>query len=380
MRSPIILAAWIGLTGAALAQGYNVRGEVRDADFPNAPRFAEPLVTVSVTNSLQTQFFSSWNMDLETEDGGYQFHQFLGGLGLSNNWAIIDVQAGEGDFILPDPNAARAELKESAAGRDITFAINLRHRSAIAEGYRRSALDALKSPRLGTQDLEAANIASITAVEINPELDNYLLTLRVTAAAVRRGLQDFDGAVLTNEDLSTLKGYDDLTIDERWRVQSALLDTLAASEETRPLALQVGTDMLDEIPVDDPAALERLKIVRVFMTVSDLYARDGDCVSLADNSARAVSLAPAIHMDWTSQRGVMLEWGDCLERLSGIGNGRTSEEYIADAAATASLKAMWTSFAEAGAGVVDRIALSTVDRDARLRGLIEMAQAIRDRS
>ncbi len=382
-RWMVFLLAIISLTvnsETAYGDGYNIVGEVRDWDFPTEPRFSAPLITFTLASQSFDRYFGSSNQVATPDRGAFVFDKYLGDFRITNNWAIVEVQAGGGDFILADPSDGRVLLTPEYSGDPIPLALNLRHRSNVAEGYRRAVLDALRNPNLSLEILEGVNTDALKAVAIDPKLDNFLLVTRVTSATTRRGIHDVDGAILSIEDLNALDGFSNLTIDDRWRVQSSLLDALVLSDEAREEALQAGKDMLASLPVDDPAALERLKIVRVFMTVSDLYATNGDCLSLARNAERAVELAPAIRMDWTSKRAVMLEWGDCVEKLSGVGDGRTTDQFLADAATSDALSSLWKSFAEAGDDAYGGIAFSTLDKDVRLRRLIETAQAIRDRS
>lgn len=368
------------VAGAAAAQnGYNVRGEVRDGAFPQAPRFDDPLVTVYVKPATSDRYVSGKNLAVQRQSGAFRFHEFIGDFAITNHWAIITVQAGEnGEFVVPDPNASRAELTPDVAGDPIDFAINLRHRSEIAEGYRRSVLDALRSPQITPDLLEGANNAALSAVELDPTLNNFLLVARVTDAAIRRDMQSFGGAILDPDTLTLNDGFEALSLDDRWKVRSQFLDTLSRSDSTNAEAIAAGTAMLDSLPLDDDEALSRLRIVHVFLTMSRLYAAEGDCMSLAGNAARGIELADRVRMDWNGRRTLLLDWADCLERLSGAGNGRTDEAYIADAAANASLRGLWSDFAEAGASAYETVALSTVESDRRLRALVERARAIRD--
>ena len=110
---PALLALILGLAAgtAAAQQGYNVRGEVRDGAFPTAPRFDTPLVTVSVKPATSDRFISGKNLDVRRQSGAFRFEDYIGGSAITNHWAIITVQAGEnGEFVVPDPNASRAEL------------------------------------------------------------------------------------------------------------------------------------------------------------------------------------------------------------------------------------------------------------------------------
>ncbi|MCU0910797.1 MAG: hypothetical protein MUE98_05455 [Rhodobacteraceae bacterium] len=379
-RLPLLVLSLCLAAGAAFAQqGYNVRGEVRDGAFPQTPRFDNPLVTVFVKPAASDSFVSGKNLSVERQSGAFRFQDFIGGFAITNHWAIITVQAGEnGEFVVPDPNASRAELTPDLAGGPIDFAINLRHRSEIAEGYRRSVLDALRSPQITPDLLEGANNAALSAVELDPTLNNFLLVARVTDAAIRRDLQDFGGAVLDPETLALNEGFEALSPEDRWKVQSQFLDTLSRSEATRAQAIATGTAMLDSLPLDDDEALSQWRIVHVFLTMSRLYAAEGDCMSLAGNAARGIELADRLRMDWSSRRTLLLDWADCLERLSGAGTGRTEEAFIAEAAANESLRGLWSDFAEGGAGAYETVALSTVDSDRRLRALVERARAIRD--
>ncbi len=367
--------------GVASAQsGFNVQGEVRDAAYPSAPRFPAPLVTILVKRPNVDAYVGSLNADVTTEQGAYVFEKFIGTFHLSSHWAIINVQAGEdGEYVLPDPGSARVELTpERIGGPAFSFAINLRHRSEIAEGYRRSVLDALRSPEITPDLLEGANNAALSAVELDPTLNNFLLVVRVTDAAIRRDLQDLGGVILDPETLTLYDGFQALSPDDRWKVLSQFLDTLSRSESTRSAAIAAGTAMLDSLPLDDDEALARLRIVHVFLTMSRLYAEEGDCMSLAANADRGIDLADRLRMDWSSRRTLLLDWADCLERLSGAGAGQAEEAYIAEAAANAGLRRLWTDFAEAGASAEETVALSTVDSDQRLRALVERARAIRD--
>ena len=378
---PALLALILGLAAgtAAAQQGYNVRGEVRDGAFPTAPRFDNPLVTVFVKPATSDRFISGKNLDVRRQSGAFRFEDYIGGSAITNHWAIITVQAGEnGEFVVPDPNASRAELTWDQAGRPIDFAINLRHRSEIAEGYRRSVLDALRSPQITPDLLEGANNAALSAVELDPTLNNFLLVARVTDAAIRRDMQDFGGAVLEPDALTLNEGFEALSLDDRWKVRSQFLDTLSRSDSTRAEAIATGTAMLDSLPLDEDEALARLRIVHVFLTMSRLYAAEGDCMSLAGNAARGIALADRIRMDWSSRRTLLLDWADCLERLSGAGTGLTDEAFIAAAAANDSLRGLWSDFAEGAAPAYETVALSTVDTDRRLRALVDRARAIRD--
>lgn len=383
MNGRLLLAAiFIPLTVAVAAaqNGFNVRGEVRDGAFPNQPRFDDPLVSVFVKPATTSdRVISSWNLALQRQRGAFLFSKFIGDSAITNQWAIITVQAGEhGDFVVPDPSTSRAELTPNLAGEPIDFAITLRHRSEIAEGYRRSVFNALRSPNVTPDLLEGANNAALSAVEMDPTINNLLLVARVTDAAIRRDMQDVSGVVLDPEMLNLNDGFEALSLDDRWMVRLRFLDTLSRSDSTRAQAIATGTAMIDSLPLDDDEALARLRIVHVFLTMSRLWADEGDCMSLARNAEQAIALADRLRMDWNSRRTLLLGWADCLERLSGAGNGRTADAYIAEAAGNTTLRKLWSDFADSSASAYDVVALSTVETDRRLLALVDQARAIRD--
>ncbi len=396
-RRGVLAATLIAAISAASAgqaqEGYNIRGLVRDAAFPNQPRFTTPTLTIYIMPDDRTTDPNDSIDDKaplpELDQGGYRFHQFLGGLERTGTFALILVEAGQGDYVLPDNRQRWKKLDFAQAGQDINVTLNLQHRQVIAEAYRRETFDTLRKGDLDSSDFERANAAALGAVELDPKIDNYLLAIRVTQSALRRGETDIPGLLTSLGDLSTLKGFDELSLSEKWRVESELLDTLVGApdlsanisfgETVGSAAIRLGTDMTAQLDPADPI-LRELPATRVFQTLSVLHSSQEDCFSLVENNARAMALAEPLAMNWNSQRSLLADWGYCLKKISGFADGRPLDTVLADIAGQDTLRTLWEQFAAAADTVGPRLAFPTNNTDRRLKELHEISDAIRNRS
>ncbi|WP_143526291.1 hypothetical protein [Roseivivax lentus] len=322
--------------------------------------------------------------------GEDRLNDYIGGQERSNYFVFIDVDRPS-NLLPADPGKLLVRMNPRyLGGQPIQREIVLKTRAQFAELYRIEVNQILRLSRLSDSDFERAYKAALGAIDYNPELDNFLLFVKVLRAQLAAGAGPPSYAPATPEELAIqLSGYSDLPFRERWLVELDLLDTLVGASDldraygsagtVRDAALLLGTAMIDALDGAE-ADLADLPVVRVYQHLSALHAEAGDCVSLSENAARALADAEAIRMAWTAQRRLFLDWGTCLETMSGFGTGPTIDAIIEDASEKPFLRAQWGDFADASLRAESRLEFATAAADVRIRDLKDISLRISERT
>lgn len=380
------LAAGLALAAApgAGAQGYQIEGAVYERGVAT-PSFPAPTVVIRVVRDLR---HPDGGVDLERlaevelEDGAYKFEEYLGDRSLSNRIAVFTAEAG--DYMMP--GLKYVQLEDGMAGRrSIEVTLELQKRGVLAEAYRREVFGILREDRPGREGYRRAVNAALSAVEYDPKLDNYLLAVKASRVALHEGQIDDPTLILSLDDLRAMSGFSALGFAEQWRVESELLDMLASAPDLSAqvsfgdtfatAAVALADAMLAQLDPADPA-LRELPVTRVFNALTRLHARNGDCPSLVAASARALDLAPALAMNWASQRRFLVDWGDCLERMSGVADGRPARDFAADARAQPGLAGLWRDYGAALRRAETGFLHPATEEDRRLKRFLELASLI----
>ena len=120
------------------------------------------------------------------------------------------------------------ELRPEVAGQgEIAVQLPLTKRSNLAESYRREVAETLRKDPMTEKDYRRALAAALSATEIDPRLDNFLLALKTTGLAVADNRLDDPSLILTLNDLRARAGFGSLSFADRWRVEGELLGVLA---------------------------------------------------------------------------------------------------------------------------------------------------------
>jgi len=384
----VVSAAALSLMALpALSDGFQLKGQIIDAASPNKPGFGTPFVTIeflegSVYSKEAVRIFELIP-EINLASGRHYFDNFIGEPDIGRTWAFIHVQAGE--YLLNDNGVRRKYIPADAGDAGLVpITLKLLRRAAIAEGSRREAVNALNRDDPGPADFERAAAAARHAIEIDTKLDNYLLLITSARKAMRSGYFDLIGELNSIEDLGALRGFESLSFRERWRVQSELLATLVSLQDlSAPVsfdqtlssaAVELAERMIDTL--EPTADYAQLPAIRVFRTLSKLHGLEDDCESLVASNRTALGFADAVAMNWSSQRTFLLEWGDCLEKMSRRGDGRSLEVYVAETAAITPLVNGWGEFEATAAKTSDKFAFPTRSDDLRLLAMFQTAQQI----
>lgn len=296
------------------------------------------------------------------------------------------------DNLLPtNPSLLVAQLENQNLGRPPTErTITLQSYAQFSELNRSEVKNILRLSNLDEPAFERAFEAALGAINYKHELDNYLLFNEVVRSNVgATNVPMIYSPAGPDELQAILPGFGDLDFSEQWLIMVNLLDILAAARDperrygtagtVRDAGIQLGNTMLNTLASSD-ADLSELPVVRVYQHMSGLHAAAEDCVSLAENADRALENANATRMSWSVQRRLFLEWGTCLEKITGFGTGPTREAIIDTAKASPFLSQLWASFAEASERVIDRLKFATSDADKRIYKLHAFSKLITERS
>lgn len=383
MRVGIGIAALCATCGPGLAQGYEVVGTVFERG-TSPPSFGPPTVEIAVVEDIGAVRDSLGDLgDLtfvlvpDLEEEGFVFSKYLGDWRLGGRTVVFSAQSG--GWVLP--GLRTVQLRNELAGeRDIEVLLPLERRSVLAEAYRKEVFEVYRQDNLAAADYLRAVTAAQRAVEDDPRLDNYLLAIRTSRAALFEGGLEHPTLLTSISDLRAMPGFAALDFAGRWRVQSDLLDMLASApapeapaffgQSYREASIAVAEQMIAQLSADTPD-LRALPATRVFNTLTQMHSDNGDCPSLVQASTRATDLAEPLNMNWASQRRFLLDWGDCLERLSGIGNGRSAEAFVEQTRANARLRALWADFSQATRRNDLNFLFPSNATDERLRALAE---------
>lgn len=356
-RSAMIAGLLVSTMTAAQAQDVNqdrflLHVTVGDASF-DVPRFNAPSVTYFVSSEMKLRddnILSARTPSADEVRSGYAYKDQLGDGDLIRTYAHISIDAGA--YVVSDPRLLRIQLRSDDLGNPIERTIKLENRNVLAESFRLELSGILRGGDLSAEDFQRAYNAAVGAVEFNPILDNYLQVLRVLKANLRTAepLAFAPGGL---SDLNALSGFDALPFAQRWVVQLALLETLVGGPDlnrqivpglsVRDVSIEIATDMLSQLDFNNPDH-GVLAVVRPYQILTFLHAGNDDCMSLSETTAAALDNAQAISMNWASQRTFLLDWGDCLERMTGFGDGRTLEQFVGDSAGDPFLSDQWLQF------------------------------------
>ncbi len=403
-RSAVCLLAGFAtslLSGQATAQNikdkFNLILTIRDHSFPNEPRFETPYVRVYVTDdSSEPHVSDSDNILTRTPQGDfngktYVFRDEIGDGDQIRAYAHILVSALDSkdgqDYFPVDPRPLRTRLQAENLGSALEPEVRLDRREKLAEIYRAELNGILRSSQLDDASFRQAWAAALSAIEYDPRLDNYLLAVRVIRANLSVAGSTLVATPSTPDDLMALGGFSELSFEDRWAVYLDLLDTLSQAPElsrrygsagtVREAGIQLGTEMLDHIDFAD-SDQTALSVVKVYQILATLHAASNDCFSVTENAAEALRNAEAIEMSWAVQRRLFLEWGDCLERVSAFGDGRSIEEFVAEASTDDFVQDLWSAYRTAGARVESRLRFATSDADRRIADLLIIANRIEE--
>ncbi|MCY4347394.1 MAG: hypothetical protein OXC17_11450 [Aestuariivita sp.] len=278
--------------------------------------------------------------------------------------------------------------ERTGSGTPLVRVMSFDSRSSIAETYKRQANKILQSPNYQNRNSEAYG-AALSAIMMSPEVDNFLLLVRVLGNSLRT--DDVIDAPFSYEKLRSIPSYMNLSFPDQWVVQTAILDTLTATQDIEKqidptrrvldVAIELGNDMIDQIDFDNPDQT-RLTVSRVYQALSYLHHKNNDCVSLHDNNRKAIERSVNIEMNWSTQRVILLDWADCLEKITGIGSGPNEEKLIEEAAQSASISEAWNEYLTVG---TEKHIIKRLDRDPsaganRIREILEFAKAVKKRS
>lgn len=394
LTAALCAAAILGPDGAfARENGYLIQGRIIDGEFPAQPRFpSDPVVSYQVYDDETPQpeelALLAGAPPVRLDRSHYVFSENTpAGLSLARAHIFFDIQVA--GYILTEPETAVKEIPNSVDNLGtIPVEFRLVRRSVLADASRREATEALDKADPGPDDFERAEVAARTAIEIDPRLDNYLNLFDIIRKANRSDYPELMMDFHSTDALARLPGYDSLSFEEQWRLRRELLLTLTRMPDqeaalgftgtVRDAAVAVGQEMVGELSPDGD--YRDLPVIEVFRALSALHTANGDCISLIDNNARALALSTNAAMNWGSQRMFLLEWADCLLLRSGIGDGRTEEQFVSDAAASPVLSQEWARFAAAAEAVEASFAFPTSDADARLLGEYRRARSISNRA
>ncbi len=289
------------------------------------------------------------------------------------------------EFLPVNPYQMRLLLNPERLGNGtIVQKIDFDTRSAIAESYRREVNGLTRQLTITPNQNLSAFSAAAEAINLDPKIDNFMLMAKVLKLALRTDT-DSSTAPLTVSQLRALPGFTDLTLSEQWTVQSEFLNTLTGSPDlsrkidpTRTVldvALSLGSEMIGQIDFSNPEHTA-LPIVQVFQTLSYLHSSNEDCFALGVNNSEAIKHSAAIAMNWASQRTLMLDWGTCLEKLSGFDLGLPREQLAAALSGNAILKEEWRRYGMAGQVIKDRLDIADGDSASRILSLVEFANLV----
>jgi hypothetical protein len=376
----------------AREQGYLIEGRIIDGEFPNDPKFhSAPAVHFKIFNdetpAPEELALVTGQPPVERNGTAYLFSQTTPG-GLSLASAHIFFTIGLDGYILKRPETARKEIPRRVDDLGlIPVQFELVRRSVLADASRQEATEALDKARPGPADFERAEISARKAITIDPTLDNYLNLFDIIRKANRTDYPELMIDFHSTEALNGLPGFNDLSFAEQWRLRRELLITLLRmpdldaplgfSGSVRDAAVSVGQDMVTDL--SDGEDYTALPVIEVFRALAKLHATNGDCPSLIDANARALELADEAAMNWGSRRLFLLEWSDCLLRRSGIGDGRSEDAFLSDAAASPVLSQEWARFEDAAGAFEADFAYPASDADARLLKTFERARIISEK-
>ncbi|WP_106745377.1 hypothetical protein [Yoonia maritima] len=394
-----LAAAFLGISNlfgsAVTADGTYFDGWIVDGEFPSDPRFpGTPAVWFEVYGDQSPNRIDPplgrGSPDVERDNSTYVFESepIFGNLARTYAFFKIDVP-GYTLAEAPETDVAVRRIPEDVSDTNglVPVQFELVRRSVIADASRQEATRALDIENPGPSDFERADTSARTAVQINPTLDNVLNLFDILRKANRSGYTELIADFHTTEALESLPGYENFDFNDQWRLRRELLNTLARMPNldsslgfggsVRDAAIAVGEEMIDEL--SEGADYRELPVIEVFRTLSNLHSTDGDCPSLIENSARALELSDEAAMRWGSRRLFLLEWADCLLIRSGIGDGRSEENFLSDASNSPVLSTEWARFEAIAANFEASFAFPSSDSDTRLLSNYERAQSISDR-
>ena len=369
-------------------QAVKIVGQLREQGASD-PSFDGPRVDIYILTENVEHPTEEFILDEDEGelDGDYNFSERFGVDKVKNNYVMVVGRANGYMPVRPDGKVGNRirRINSDALKPEIDMPVDLRKRSYLAEVYRVEVNQILRQSNRTPEVYERAANAAASAVSTDPKLDNFLLAVKVTKTALKQG-QNFNGLLTTRQDIQALGGFDQLEQESRWRVQLELLESFLGADDLEmsinrtntvaTLAAQLGDDMLQTLDFQDEAQT-KLPVTRVFANLSILYAQLGDCQSLIDNNEQGLANAEKLHSNWRSQRVLYLDWADCLEKMSGIGQSdRSVAAYIEQTGSNAFLKGQWARFVASTDRVRERLVFATSGDDARLKELMKTADAI----
>jgi hypothetical protein len=395
MRALIAVLATLAMAGPVLAQGdgagFRYTFIVTDGAFPGTPRFSvAPTVVVYVLKDpydLRSDALTTFVPSASDNPPVYSYEQVVLPRKYLRRYLRMDVTPADGEqYYLQKPSDAVRTIEDDDLGTgNVSIMLKLYSPAQLANLYRSEANGVLKQGNLDETKLTQAYSAAVSAIEMNPITDNYLIAIKVARYALKRGIV-FDGMPISKSNLRALKSFDDLSFSERWSIESDLLATFANAPDldlevargvtASDAAVELANQMLQSIDFANPEDTA-MPVTQVQRTLAALQGARGDCIGLIDSSGDALSHADATQMKWEVRRSFFLEWADCLERLSGIGDGRAEADFILQTAANPGLRAHWMVFAGAGLPYTDQLLYPTNSSDERLKRIFERADLIR---
>lgn len=390
------LLAVLAMAGPVLAQGdgagFRYTVIVADGSFPTKPRFAvAPTVVAYVLkdrDDLPLDALATLVPDATGNLPVYSYDQVVLPRTFLRRYLRLDVIPAEGEqyFVENQATVIRPMEDDDLGTGNVAILLKLYSPEQLANVYRSEASKILRQSDLDEVDLFQAYSAAVRAIEMKPVTDNYLIAIKVTRYALKRGIV-FDGMPISISDLQALIGFNDLPRSERWSIESDLLATMANTPDlglevtlgvtAGDAALELANQMLQSINFADPEDTA-LPVTQVQRTLAALQGARGDCIGLIDSSGTALSHADATQMKWEVRRSFFLEWADCLERISGIGDGRAEADFIAQTAANPGLRTRWSAYADASLPYADQLLYPTNASDERLKTVFERANSIKD--
>lgn len=388
----LVVAIALSFAGQTLAaQEQVVIGLViKDARY-QTPRFDPPVVRYELRETesyvRSEQAILDHSPDVNTRSDRFVYDQWPvdkdNAIRAFAHFVIDDLWSQ--DFVPVNEFLLRVQLSsERTNAGPVVQELTFDSRSAIAESYKRQVNELTRVAQPTPAQNQSTYSAALSAITLSPETDNFLLLARALKHSLRTE-QDASSAPLSLAQLQALPGFDELSFAEQWTVQTEILDTLTAAPDlgaridpTRTVldaAIEIGDGMIQQIDFSNPEQTS-LRVVRVYQTLSYLHAQNEDCLSLSENNADALTHSEALDMSWSAQRVLMLDWGTCLERMTGIGSGTAESVLIAQAAANQNLAAAWRAFSDSAALIQDRLSLSTGSATSRLNALLEFATAV----
>ena len=388
----VLLSLTIASHGFA-QDAFAFEGTIIDITAPFKPNYSIPtaLIRASRIKNGNSQEFFSDSVTYQEKDYKHLFTKILEGREkFIFSTLAVQVFFQNNDYILAEgkPRTQVIDPSELGVSGKIEMVLEVVPVAVRANAREREAIAALSGSNLNEVVFERAYNLQKEAIELDPLLRRYRNLIDIFGKAQRQKYYGILVNLHREEDLMLLRGYDRMDFVTRWDLQSELLFVLASIEDTTTsigagitsgeAAANLGRSMIKALA--DGGDYAELPVIRVFQTLSNLDIRNSDCVSLANHSERALELSDEATMIWSTQRNFLLEWANCLQRRSGIGDGRSLDAFVADTAEAPPLTREWCRFRNAAVERRNEFFYPAGSADEQLKTVYQIAESIIERS